>query len=39
VQHDFTRSPLTLLIFGVLAGYYMTYAVGLLRWRKRTAAN
>jgi hypothetical protein len=24
-------------VFGVLAGYYMTYAVGLLRWRKRTA--
>jgi hypothetical protein len=39
VQHDLVRSPLTLLIFGVLAGYYMTYAVGLLRWRKRTAAN
>jgi uncharacterized membrane protein len=39
VQHDFVRSPLTLLIFGVLAGYYMTYATGLLRWRRRTAAN
>jgi uncharacterized membrane protein len=39
VQHDFVRSPVTLLIFGVLAGYYMTYAVGLLRWRGRTAAN
>jgi hypothetical protein len=38
-QHDFVRSPLTLLIFGILAGYYMTYAVGLLRWRKRTANN
>ncbi|MFL6672182.1 MAG: hypothetical protein ACJ8LG_02685 [Massilia sp.] len=36
-QHDFVRSPLTLLIFGILAGYYMTYAAGLLRWRKRTA--
>lgn len=32
---DFARSPLTLLIFGVLAGYYVTYAVGLLRWRAR----
>jgi hypothetical protein len=36
-QHDFARSPLTLLIFGLLSGYYMTYATGLLRWRKRTA--
>ena len=31
----FARSPLTLLIFGALAGYYVTYAVGLLRWRHR----
>jgi hypothetical protein len=34
---DFTRSPLTLVIFGTLAGYYVTYAIGLLRWRHRTA--
>lgn len=34
-HQDFARSPLTLGVFGVLAGYYMTYAVGLLRWRKR----
>jgi hypothetical protein len=31
---EFTRSPLTLLIFGTLAGYYVMYAVGLLRWRR-----
>ncbi len=31
----FARSPLTLLIFGTLAGYYVAYAVGLLRWRRR----
>jgi hypothetical protein len=31
----FARSPLTLLIFGTLAGYYVTYAIGLLRWRHR----
>jgi hypothetical protein len=35
---DFTAaqsaSPLTFGIFGLLAGYYVTYAVGLLRWRK-----
>jgi hypothetical protein len=36
-HHDFLSSPLTLVIFGVLAGYYMSYAVGLLAWRKRTA--
>ena len=31
---DFARSPLTLSIFGLLAGYYIAYAVGLLRWRQ-----
>jgi len=36
---DFIRSPLTLLIFGTLAGYYVTYAVGLLRWRSRAAPD
>lgn len=30
-------SPLTLAIFGTLAGYYVTYAIGLLRWRARVA--
>jgi len=28
-------TPLTLLLFGTLAGYYCTYAVGLLRWAAR----
>jgi hypothetical protein len=28
-----TIGPVTLLIFGALAGYYTTYAIGLLRWR------
>jgi hypothetical protein len=36
-QHDFVRSPLTLAVFGILAGYYITYAVGLLRWRQCAA--
>jgi hypothetical protein len=36
---DFAGSPLTLLVFGVLAGYYTTYAAGLLRWRKDAAAS
>jgi cytochrome b561 len=31
------NSPLTLAIFGTLAGYYVTYAIGLLRWRARVA--
>ena len=31
----FVRSPLTLLIFGTLAGYYVSYAIGLLRWRRQ----
>lgn len=31
---DFASSPLTLIVFGVLAGYYTMYAAGLLRWRK-----
>jgi hypothetical protein len=30
---DFARSPLTLAVFGLLAGYYVTYAIGLVRWR------
>lgn len=29
----FARSPLTLAVFGLLAGYYVVYAAGLLRWR------
>jgi hypothetical protein len=31
--HDFAASPLTLAIFGLLAGYYLAYAIGLTRWR------
>jgi hypothetical protein len=30
----FARSPLTLAVFGLLAGYYIAYAVGLLHWRR-----
>src|SRR4051812_18445710 len=33
---DFVRSPITLAIFGTLAGYYVYYAIGLLRWRYRS---
>lgn len=34
---DFARSPLTLAIFGTLAGYYVAYAFGLIRWAWRAA--
>lgn len=36
---DFTRSSLTLFIFGTLVGYYVTYAIGLLRWRQRVGRD
>jgi hypothetical protein len=29
------RSPLTLAVFGLVAGYYISYAIGLARWRFR----
>ena len=32
-------SPLTMAILGMLVGYYVTYAVGLLRWRARVGAQ
>jgi hypothetical protein len=32
---DFVRSPLTLVLLGMLAAYYITYAIGLIRWQKR----
>ncbi|MFL6603156.1 MAG: hypothetical protein ACJ8R9_17750 [Steroidobacteraceae bacterium] len=32
-------TPLTLLIFGTLAGYYFTYAVGLLRWQRECSQS
>jgi len=34
---EIVKSPLTLLIVGTLAGYYATYAIGLLRWRYKGA--
>ena len=32
----FGQNPLTLIVFGLLAGYNITYTIGLLRWRSRT---
>ena len=34
----FVRSSLTLAIFGLLAGYFIAYTIGLLRWRHRVRA-
>jgi hypothetical protein len=34
----FVSSPLTLAIFGTLAGYFVSYAFGLLRWAQRASA-
>jgi hypothetical protein len=31
-------TPLTMLLVGTLAGYYVTYAVGLLRWHSQAPA-
>jgi hypothetical protein len=36
---DMVRSPLTLFMVGTLAGYYATYAVGLLWWNHRVKAQ
>jgi hypothetical protein len=36
---DFMGSAATVAIFGLLAGYYITYAVGLARWRYRIIRN
>lgn len=36
---DFARSPVTLGVFGLLAGYYVSYAVGLVRWRFAVLAS
>ena len=35
-MQDFGHNPLTLAVFGTLAGYYTAYAVGILRWRAST---
>jgi hypothetical protein len=31
--------PLTLAVFGMLAGYYVSYAIGLILWRRNAARN
>lgn len=37
-HQSFAASPLTLLTFGILAGYYIAFALGLLAWRKRSTS-
>ncbi|HEY6923207.1 MAG TPA: hypothetical protein VI653_07060 [Steroidobacteraceae bacterium] len=36
---NYSSSPLTLLMFGALALYYVTYAVGLIRWSHRISGS
>lgn len=36
---DFVASPITLAIIGTLAGYYVSYAIGLLRWRHAVTSS
>ena len=36
---EFAQSPLTVAIFGLLASYYIAYAVGLVRWRNRVGRD
>ena len=36
-MQDFTRSPLTLVVIGMLLSYYAAYAIGILRWRSAQA--
>ena len=36
---DFLKSPLTLSVFGLIAGYYTVYAIVLLIWRNRVEAS
>jgi hypothetical protein len=38
-QINYATTPLTLLIFGTLAGYYVTFAVGLLRWQRDSSKS
>jgi hypothetical protein len=33
---DLVGTPLTLVLIGMLAAYYVTYAIGLIRWHRRS---
>ena len=36
-SNDLARSPLTLVLLGLVFGYYTAYSFGLLRWRQRAS--
>lgn len=38
-MQSFGRNPLTLVIVGTMLGYFASYAIGLLRWRRAAAAT
>ena len=38
-SQDLARSPLTLLMLGVVFAYYTTYSSGLVRWRRRSTGT
>ena len=38
-SQEFGRSPLTLIVIGLMAGYYASYAIGLLRWRRAASSS
>ncbi|PRC91264.1 hypothetical protein [Solimicrobium silvestre] len=39
VPQNTLPTPLTLALFGMLAGYYVTYAIGLILWRRNAERN
>ena len=36
---NYATTPLTMVIFGTLAGYYVTYAIGLIRWHQEVVRS
>ena len=38
-MQEFSRSPMTLMIIGMLAGYYAAYAIGIIQWRRANGTN
>jgi hypothetical protein len=38
-MQTFGRSPLTLALFGVVAAYYTTFAIGILSWHRKVRAE
>ena len=38
-MQGFSRSPITLIIISMLAGYYAAYAIGIIQWRRANGTN